>query len=326
MAIPALCRRCLSTAPMQLPKLSSIDNVIMDCDGVLWNGNSCIEGVPEVIDGLRKQGMKLLFLTNNSTKSRVTAAAKFAALGIEGVTEADIVTSGFSAARYLEGQEFERTALVIGMPGLLTELAAAGIQVEEAPSELLPDILQEGEKPPVLLDAATFRDWEPLGRPGSPMGHHSRIGAVVVGMNTGLTYAQIARAALELQNPSCLFIATNLDAADNVGNSARPRLMPGAGAVVGALTGCTGRTPINCGKGGQWIIELLEREFSLAPERTLMVGDRLDTDIAFGAACGMQTLCCLTGAFTHKTSHPSKKRAYKTYLESIHARLNSEWC
>eukprot|EP01048_Picozoa_sp_COSAG05_P023609 COSAG05_NODE_5188_length_1242_cov_1.469816_1_plen_40_part_10 len=38
-----------------------------------------------------------------------------------------------------------------------------------------------------------------------------------------------------------------MDAADNVGTGERPRLMPGAGAVVGAVAGCTGRTPINCG-------------------------------------------------------------------------------
>ena len=31
------------------------------------------------------------------------------------------------------------------------------------------------------------------------------------------------------------------------------------------------------GKGGEWIIELLQREFDLEPARTLMVGDRLDT-------------------------------------------------
>jgi phosphoglycolate phosphatase len=272
------------------PDLASVDNVIFDCDGVLWNGDTCIDGVPEVLDGLRALGKKLLFLTNNSTKSRTMAAAKFEALGIGGVVESDIVTSGYSAAKYLEDQEFERTALVIGMPGLLSELAGAGIKVLEAPTE----ILSEGGKS-VPLDSATFRNWEPLGRPGSSLGHSSRVGAVVVGMDVNLTYAQIARAALELQNPSCVFIATNMDAADNVGCGERPRLMPGAGAAVGAVMGCTGRTPINCGKGGGWIIELLQKEFELEPSRTLMVGDRLDTDIAFGAACGMMTLLPLTG-------------------------------
>eukprot|EP01048_Picozoa_sp_COSAG05_P023610 COSAG05_NODE_5188_length_1242_cov_1.469816_2_plen_70_part_00 len=68
--------------------------------------------------------------------------------------------------------------------------------MEEAAAELPQG---KGDKQPARLDPATFRDWEPLGRPGSPMGHRSRVGAVVVGNHTGLTYAQIARAALELQ-------------------------------------------------------------------------------------------------------------------------------
>ena len=52
---------------------------------------------------------------------------------------------------------------------------------------------------------------------------------------------------------------------------------------------------VNCGKGGPWIPQLMAEEYGLVPGRTLMVGDGLDTDIAFGAQTGMQTLLPLTG-------------------------------
>ena len=48
-----------------------------------------------------------------------------------------------------------------------------------------------------------------------------------------LTYRRLAWASLALQDPECLFLATNLDAADNVGSGERPRLMPGAATAVG---------------------------------------------------------------------------------------------
>ena len=129
-----------------------------------------------------------------------------------------------------------------------------------------------------------------------------------------LTYRRLAWASLALQDPECLFVATNLDAADNVGSAERPRLMPGAGTVVGALRACSGREPFNCGKGGDWIPRLLLAELedelrdsevadaSVSANRPVaMVGDRMETDVAFGRQCGFVTLLPLTGVTTPAT-------------------------
>ena len=80
--------------------------MLLDCDGVLWNGDTIIEGVPETLDSFRQAGKRLLFITNNSTKSRAMAAAKFERLGIQGVGAEDIITSGFAAAKYLQSLSF----------------------------------------------------------------------------------------------------------------------------------------------------------------------------------------------------------------------------
>ncbi len=267
---------------------TEIDTVLLDCDGVLWNGDTVIDGAREALASFRAAGKRLLFITNNSTKSREMAAEKFRKLEIEGVEAEDIITSGYSAAQYLVAHEWRTparfSAMVVGSAGITDELALASVHAvtPEPESEHAPGSIS------TTVDAATFASWD----------LDPQIGAVVVGMDTSLNYRRLARDALALQDPECLFVATNMDAADNVGGAERLRLMPGAGAAVGALRGCTGREPVNCGKGGAWILQMMRQEFSLVPHKTLMVGDRLDTDIAFGLAAGMRTALPLTGVTT----------------------------
>lgn len=50
--------------------MEKTDVFIFDCDGVIWKGDSLIDGVPGVLDKLRGMGKKIFFVTNNSTKSR----------------------------------------------------------------------------------------------------------------------------------------------------------------------------------------------------------------------------------------------------------------
>jgi ribonucleotide monophosphatase NagD (HAD superfamily) len=55
---------------------------------------------PETLDMLRARGKRLIFLTNNSTKSRAGYLAKFSSLGIH-VSADEIFASSFAAAAYL---------------------------------------------------------------------------------------------------------------------------------------------------------------------------------------------------------------------------------
>ena len=64
--------------------LSSFDTVLTDCDGVLWTGSVAINGSPEVIQALRKLGKKVIYVTNNSTKSRKEYLTKVTELGFGG--------------------------------------------------------------------------------------------------------------------------------------------------------------------------------------------------------------------------------------------------
>jgi 4-nitrophenyl phosphatase len=61
------------------------------------------------------------------------------------------------------------------------------------------------------------------------------------------------------------------------------------------------RTAINVGKPSQTLLELLKLSNSkLAVERSVMVGDRLDTDIRFGMDHGMSSILVLTGVTNAK--------------------------
>lgn len=63
--------------------VDKFDTFLFDCDGVIWQGNNLIPGVHSVLETLKRLGKRILFVTNNSSKSRASYLEKFASLGIE---------------------------------------------------------------------------------------------------------------------------------------------------------------------------------------------------------------------------------------------------
>lgn len=111
--------------------LHSIDTIIFDCDGVLWRGKSLIPDAASTISSLRQQGKRLFFLTNNSTKSRLTMLAKFERLGMP-VSVEEILGSSFLVAAYLKEYLGELSAdewiYVVGRKGIVEELSLVGFR------------------------------------------------------------------------------------------------------------------------------------------------------------------------------------------------------
>jgi 4-nitrophenyl phosphatase len=68
--------------------------------------------------------------------------------------------------------------------------------------------------------------------------------------------------------------------------------------MAAAVALAAGRQPRVVGKPSQSFLDLILEEHCLERSRTAMVGDRLDTDVAFGAAGGLQTLLVLSGVTT----------------------------
>ena len=247
---------------------NDVDCIVMDCDGVLWQGDKLLPGVRESIQLLREMGKRLVFVTNNSNKSRRQYVHKFETLGIT-VEKEEVFSAAFAAAAYLKTLQLEGKAMVIGGQGIVDELNEMYIEVD-----------------PGVFNAVqcTETDWEELDIDPD-------CAAVIVGQDTSFTYAKLAYASLAIQR-GAKFVATNPDAGDAIG----PGLMPGAGAIVAAVEKACGVAPeIYAGKPSAFLLELLKGNH-VDMTRTLVVGDRLDTDIAFGRAGGAgATVLTLTG-------------------------------
>jgi len=117
--------------------------------------------------------------------------------------------------------------------------------------------------------------------------------AVVVGWDRGATYASLARAALLVERGAHL-VATNPDASYPAPEGA----LPGAGALLAVVTTTTGAEAEIVGKPHPPLLRAaLERA---GGGRALVVGDRLDTDVAGAAATGWDSALVLTGIATRE--------------------------
>uniref|UniRef100_A0A7C9CCG6 phosphoglycolate phosphatase n=1 Tax=Opuntia streptacantha TaxID=393608 RepID=A0A7C9CCG6_OPUST len=259
--------------------IDSVETFIFDCDGVIWKGDKLIEGVPDTLDMLRSKGKRLVFVTNNSTKSRKQYGKKFESLGLN-VSEEEIFASSFAAAAYLKSIDFpkDKKVYVIGEEGILKELELAGFQYLGGP--------EDGQKKIEL-------------KPGFLMEHDESVGAVVVGFDRYFNYYKVQYGTLCIrENPGCLFIATNRDAVTHLTDAQE---WAGGGSMVGALVGSTQREPLVVGKPSTFMMDYLANKFGILKSQICMVGDRLDTDILFGQNGGCKTLLVLSGVTSLET-------------------------
>lgn len=117
--------------------------------------------------------------------------------------------------------------------------------------------------------------------------------ALVVGLDINFTYDKLKQGMQALQN-GALFIATNADTTLPTENG----LVPGAGSIVAALAAASGRKPIVIGKPETPMLEDAMMRMGVSPSETVMIGDRLDTDILAGYRAGTNTVLVLTGVST----------------------------
>lgn len=138
---------------------------------------------------------------------------------------------------------------------------------------------------------------------------------VFQGLNKQLTWSDLAEGALAIRG-GALWIASNTDTT----MPSERGLVPGNGSMVAAMEAATGTTPIVAGKPGPMsMISAAER---LGARRPLVIGDRLDTDIAGGCAADMDTLMVLTGVSTRDDAHALPRELQPSYIAETLDALN----
>ena len=115
----------------------------------------------------------------------------------------------------------------------------------------------------------------------------------VMGIDRNINFQKVAEATL-LVRAGIPFYTTNTDR-----TFPTPRgEIPGSGAWVSVITYATGVEPIIAGKPFPYLMELSLERLGTKKKETLVVGDRLETDIAAGQSVGCPTALVLSGVST----------------------------
>lgn len=226
---------------------------VLDLDGVVWRGETLVPGAAEAIDALLADGVGVVACTNHA----LSPGVKRAQLERLGVAPIPVVTSAeAAAARCRPGDR----VLVLGDPTLVEVLAHAGLSAQDVfdlPDGSAPDGVD------AVVVGATHR-WD-----------RSRVGMAADAVRSG------AR-----------FLATNDDATYPTSGPDGPRLLPGNGALVAAVTVASGVRPEVTGKPHRATAELIERRHGPVE---VVVGDKPETDGGLALELGARFGLVLSG-------------------------------
>ncbi|ABN70403.1 HAD-superfamily hydrolase, subfamily IIA [Staphylothermus marinus F1] len=99
--------------------------VIIDLDGVVWRGEKPLKNNIEAIKKLEKSGLKIIYLSNNATRSRIEYVYKIRRYGLK-ASEKNVINSAFAAAQYIV-ENGGSNIFIIGEAGLYYECTKAGL-------------------------------------------------------------------------------------------------------------------------------------------------------------------------------------------------------
>jgi arabinose operon protein AraL len=244
----------------------NIEGFVFDLDGTIYLGENALPGTPETIAKLRQRGKKVLFVSNKPLYPGQVYAEKLTRLGIPTKAE-DVITSGFVLGHHLSRHEPSLRYYVIGEPNLVEELRRHGLEV-------INEQFAEADPQEVI---------DPRG-----------VDAVIVAFDRTLDYRKI-NVAYQALIQGARFFATNGDKTCPMPGGG----IPDAGATIAALEAISGRKlELLAGKPSRLVMQVAMDRMGLPPERCIMVGDRLETDILMGQQAGMFTGAVMTGAST----------------------------
>jgi len=237
---------------------------IFDMDGVIYRGDTPIDGAVESTLKLMEMGYKVQFITNNSAKSAREYRDLLIGIGIKPLEDENIITSGDVTANYLENE-------LKKFPEKKKVLCVA----EEPVRQSLRNIRME------LLKPEDYRHAD----------------YVVVGFYPPFNWKLGSQAADAIVTYGAKLIGANPDPMRPVEDG---EIVAGTGAIV-AFIECASQTKaMLMGKPYPEMYKLALQRMKLDVSNVLMVGDMLITDIKGALDIGMDSALVLTGIATRE--------------------------
>ena len=144
---------------------------------------------------------------------------------------------------------------------------------------------------------------------------------ILIGYDTELT-SQKLRNTCEMLGRDIPFYATNPDLVCPVCFG----FVPDCGSVCIMLENATGRKPVYIGKPEPAMVDMMREKYNVKKEETVLIGDRLYTDIAAGVNAGVDSICVLTGEATLKDIRNSEVQPAYIFesVKELYCRLLNE--
>jgi 4-nitrophenyl phosphatase len=241
---------------------TNIRALIIDMDGVLWHGTQPMPGLTDFFQTLRELQIRFILATNNASLTPEQYVTKLAQMGVI-VEQNQILTSGIATALYLSEHvnPAETRVFVVG---------------------------EDGAMQPLIERGFTLTGLYEVKNDSDPVKKGADI--VVCGKDETLTWAKLATATLNIR-AGAKFIGTNADTT----LPTEYGLTHGNGAILAALEVATGVTPTIIGKPEPIIYQQALTLLGVDPNKTVAIGDRLETDILGAVRTGIRSIMVLTG-------------------------------
>lgn len=249
--------------------ISSHDNFFFDLDGVVWECESLLPGVSDLLNTLVQHNKSIYYVTNNAIHSRASFLKLFQRLQIPAEID-KIVCASYSCANYLKSKYPAGSKIfVIGVSGLCQEIAHSGFEV-----------ISSTEMEEVKLGTSQLGN----------LNIEDNIKAVVVGFTPRLNFYMVSY-ALNCLNQGAELITGNYDCCDKFGKYN----IPGSACTIEFLRYSHSCGFTNLGKPERVVIDSIIERDGLVRERSVVFGDKMATDIKLGKNAGIHTALVLTG-------------------------------
>jgi len=238
------------------PLMSAYDALLLDLDGCVRVGREPTTRATVAVSALRAAGKRVAFVTNDPARSGEEVVRELWRMGFQASLE-EVVTVGGAVQHVLAEQHAWQTAFVIGSDAMFTHVEDAGLRI--------------------LNNTDLAR----------------RVDVVVVAGHTAFDYGEL-RIATQAVLGGAGILAAGRDRTFPMPDGR----WPGTGAVLAALEYATGATALSVGKPEpQMFLTALDRlsDAGVDQERVLVVGDRVDADVAGAHAAGLDAALVLSG-------------------------------